>query len=102
MNLTLKICKEMLKKRNVEANVTGRVKSKDSLMKKLYCWHSTSNFSNRQAILNNRLDFVGLRISLYFPDEKAKVIEMIEETFRDVIEAIFKDGKMTGKKLPVT
>ncbi|KAH7159524.1 hypothetical protein B0J13DRAFT_616339 [Dactylonectria estremocensis] len=47
-------------------NVTGRVKSAGSPCAKLKKRHSLKAYSDGEAIMDDQLDFVGLRIVLYF------------------------------------
>ncbi|CAJ2500884.1 Uu.00g037370.m01.CDS01, partial [Anthostomella pinea] len=75
------ICIAGLKGINVAANVTGRVKTDDSLTKKLRRRSSLKPYCDHESIMDNKLDFVGLRIALYFPDQEDRVIQMLKKKF---------------------
>ncbi|KAI1445388.1 hypothetical protein F5Y02DRAFT_417917 [Annulohypoxylon stygium] len=77
----LGICNSGLKDIDVMSTVTGRVKTTGSLIKKLENRHAFKKYSDKSSIMNDQLDFVGLRIVLYFPQQKQDVIQMIKRDF---------------------
>lgn len=96
MNRTREKCEEELKEISVQAIVSGRVKSEKSLKTKLYKRNAEKRYdSTQEAIMRDRLDFVGLRISLYFPDEHNKVTQMIKDSFQDIKIREFSRGWKT-------
>jgi ppGpp synthetase/RelA/SpoT-type nucleotidyltranferase len=62
-------------------NVTGRVKKADSLKRKLESRKPFKEYRDQNSIMNDQLDFVGLRIALYFPQQKQDVIQMLKDKF---------------------
>ncbi|KAK8139256.1 hypothetical protein PG984_002636 [Apiospora sp. TS-2023a] len=81
-NCAIAICIDGLKQIDVLANVTGRAKSASSLGKKLESRHAQNAYQDEESIMQDQLDFVGLRIALYFPQQKQQVIKMINEKFQ--------------------
>ncbi|KAI0440245.1 hypothetical protein F4803DRAFT_527997 [Xylaria telfairii] len=77
----INICIAGLRDIGVAGNVTGRVKTGDSLVKKLRKRGSIKAYRDHKAIMDDQLDFVGLRIALYFPDQKEYVIRMLKDKF---------------------
>jgi ppGpp synthetase/RelA/SpoT-type nucleotidyltranferase len=75
------VINDNLKNSEILAQVTGRVKSNDSLEKKLRARNAEKPYISRDDILNNQIDFVGLRIALYFPDQKREVIQILKRVF---------------------
>jgi hypothetical protein len=95
MECAMKLCKENLEIRHIETNITGRVKSAVSLKRKLNWRHRHRKeglYQDEAAILNDRVDFIGLRIALYFPGDGPKVLDMIQETFWATLIVKFIDG----------
>src|SRR4051812_25080526 len=74
-------CDERLKDAQIKALVTSRVKSKESLEKKLEDRErqfreehgGESPYRSQDDILNDIVDFAGVRISLYFPNHTEDV-----------------------------
>ena len=62
------IINDGLKNLNIMAFVSGRVKSYESLEKKLRKRNLQKPYQNYEDIMDDQLDFIGLRICLYFPD----------------------------------
>ncbi|KAK7995441.1 hypothetical protein PG990_014214 [Apiospora arundinis] len=81
-NCAIGICDNELKRMSIVANVTGRVKSVSSLKKKLESRHAINAYLDEESIMRDQLDFVGLRIALYFPQQKQQVIQMINANFQ--------------------
>jgi ppGpp synthetase/RelA/SpoT-type nucleotidyltranferase len=77
----IEICNDGLEGIGVMGNVTGRVKSEDSLKKKLESRKLFKEYRDQNSIMNDQLDFVGLRIALYFPHQKQDVIQMLKDKF---------------------
>lgn len=77
----VEICNKVLEETAVMGNVTGRVKAEDSLKKKLENRMPDKKYRDQNSIMNDQLDFVGLRIALYFPQQKQDVIRMLKERF---------------------
>lgn len=81
-NRALDICHVGLKEISVMSLVTSRVKNADSLKKKLGTRNNLKAYSSQSSIMNDQLDFVGLRIALYFPHQKREVIQMLKTQFQ--------------------
>ncbi|KAI1417219.1 hypothetical protein F5Y13DRAFT_82028 [Hypoxylon sp. FL1857] len=75
----IKICEEQLEKKNLRAYVTGRVKERESLRKRLYEYPPNKD----EGILSQRWDFVGLRIVVFFPGQIREVEKIIQEAFEE-------------------
>ncbi|KAK8040709.1 hypothetical protein PG991_000497 [Apiospora marii] len=80
-NCAIGICMDGLKQIGILGLVTGRVKSVKSLRKKLENRHSIKAYHDEESIMQDQLDFVGLRIALYFPQQKRQLTEMISQEF---------------------
>ncbi|KAI0424367.1 hypothetical protein F5Y09DRAFT_347789 [Xylaria sp. FL1042] len=101
MKLTRERCEKLLDDIAIKGLVTGRIKNKDSLVKKLKDLKRKTTENTDTAAFNeppNFRDFVigggdiykhpdmgdlvGIRIGVYFPDDVSKVVKKIEEDFR--------------------
>ncbi|MCJ1329695.1 hypothetical protein MMC10_006375 [Thelotrema lepadinum] len=77
--------KGLIKHGRIPSEVTARVKSRKSLRKKLVERQAAGqHYKNDSDITRDIVDIVGTRISLFFPNSKSAVDEMIYQTFRDV------------------
>jgi ppGpp synthetase/RelA/SpoT-type nucleotidyltranferase len=76
----MRICKKGLQEIGVMGNVTARVKAVESL-KKPNDRNIFKEYRDQASIIDDGLDFVGLRIALYFPQEKQDVIQMLKNKF---------------------
>ena len=78
-------CRGKLQEAGIEAIVTSRQKSKDSLRKKLYTrnrvFDKGRGYKEKKDILQDIFDLAGVRIALYFPNHSELVKEIIESTF---------------------
>ncbi|CAH0050558.1 unnamed protein product [Clonostachys solani] len=77
----IEIIKAKMKEKDIRGQVTGRVKDIKSLKAKLEQRNSRAPYKDDEAILNDGLDFVGLRIALYLPDDQPKVELLLKEAF---------------------
>ena len=97
---------EQLMLGKVETSVTSRVKSWDSLRKKLTIRHRTQQYSDSNAILNglaendHKLDIIGARIRAFFPKQLKTVREIIEEFFTVVERKSFESDYKNKDELP--
>ncbi len=73
--------------------VTARLKSRKSLRDKLYLNLPEIKYATARNILDDRLDFAGLRIALYFPDDQVEMLNMIDDIYTMVEKISFEDGK---------
>ncbi|KAK4215123.1 hypothetical protein QBC37DRAFT_386513 [Rhypophila decipiens] len=79
----VKICTAGLESIGVQGIITSRVKTDASLRKKLRARHTTMRqYQNEKSIMDDQMDFVGLRIALYFPNQKREVIDMLKDKFQ--------------------
>ncbi|KAG6356168.1 hypothetical protein INS49_015555 [Diaporthe citri] len=81
-NRAFDVCNAGLKQIGVMSLVTSRVKNADSLKKKLDSRNNLKAYSSQSSIMDDQLDFVGLRIALYFPHQKGDVIQMLKLQFQ--------------------
>jgi len=70
-----------LAKEGIKAIVTSRVKRNKSVKKKLLKRQPVKQYRSLSDILLDVKDFVGVRISLYFPADKTVVDKIIQESF---------------------
>ncbi|KAF4422200.1 hypothetical protein F53441_14304 [Fusarium austroafricanum] len=77
----IEICKDTLRDIQTIGIVTGRVKTSESLRKKLIARNAGKRYLGEDSILKDQLDFVGLRIALYFPSQKQDIFNHLQETF---------------------
>lgn len=95
-NEALRICNEEMKMINVVSIVTGRVKAPESLSKKLQKRSAKGLYPNENALLDDQIDFVGLRIAYYFPEQKKQVVDSLKKVFRfDSLRIFERDWKPT-------
>ncbi|VTO89479.1 unnamed protein product [Fusarium graminearum] len=78
----IEICNSTLRDINTIGIVTGRVKTAESLRKKLNTRNASKRYLDEDSVLKDQLDFVGLRIALYFPSQKQHVFTQLQEVFR--------------------
>ena len=80
------ICeKGLIRHGGIPSEVSGRVKTRDSLRKKLVERQAAGkHYKDDSDIKRDIVDIVGTRIILFFPNFAAAVEEMIFDTFRDV------------------
>lgn len=67
------------------ANVTGRIKEKDSLKKCLYEFGPSKGYKKEGDFWTHRRDIVGLRIAVYFPGQEPDVIPIIQGAFEEEV-----------------
>ncbi|OCL15243.1 hypothetical protein AOQ84DRAFT_412575 [Glonium stellatum] len=75
------ICKEKLDGSNIQAILTYRAKAHESLLKKLENRDKKKHYENEEQIQEDIVDLAGVRIALYFPNQRDLVADMIEEAF---------------------
>ena len=77
--------KGLIRHGRIPSEVSGRVKTRNSLRKKLVERQAAgTHYKDDSDITRDIVDIVGARISLFFPNSAAAVDEMIHDTFRDV------------------
>lgn len=84
MNSAQDIIIKELERIGCKALVTSRIKEKDSLRRKLYKRDSAENnmkYKTYDDIRKDIFDFLGVRISLYFPNDMGIVEEIIKKNF---------------------
>jgi len=80
----MEFCENALKQEGIACQVTGRIKTVDSVKASLDRREKASQqqlFENVSAIFDEIHDLVGLRIILEFPDDMHKAIAFIEQNF---------------------
>lgn len=103
MNYTMTYLREVVKENEIPSLVTGRVKEADKVERKLRKQHPFWKYSTETQILNNLVDFVGLRVSSYFPDDQKRILKLIEEKFVCIASVHFSDDNElyeTSKSVP--
>ena len=71
-------CEDLLRGK-IQASVTSRVKSWDSLHKKLKRRHATRHYAHIEDIeKDDELDIFGLRVRAYFPKQLPEIYKIIE------------------------
>ncbi|EEU38293.1 uncharacterized protein NECHADRAFT_77117 [Fusarium vanettenii 77-13-4] len=77
----VEVIEDGLRDLGIRARVTSRVKSLQSLEKKLHERNLQKPYSDRDSILADQIDFVGIRIILFYPNQKSEVIQMLGRLF---------------------
>lgn len=77
----VEIIEDGLRGLGIRARVTSRVKSVQSLKKKLHQRNLQKPYVDRYSIFADQLDFVGIRIILFFPSQKSEVVDMLKRLF---------------------
>jgi ppGpp synthetase/RelA/SpoT-type nucleotidyltranferase len=84
------LCEEKLRGSSIQAMLTYRAKSPESLQKKLEnrnakrIKHRGHGYENEDEIHEDVIDLAGMRIALYFPNQREVVAGVIEQTFDEV------------------
>lgn len=87
---------DALTRNAIRAIVTFRAKKPTSLRTKLLKRNESKNYQNHDEIFNDLVDLAGVRVAIYFPGDKSRVAEIIQELFSLRTPKIFPD------KLPST
>ncbi|KAF2830361.1 hypothetical protein CC86DRAFT_402405 [Ophiobolus disseminans] len=93
MNYTLAYLKKFVKKEKVASLITGRVKEPAKVEKKLRKKQPFYKYGCGKDILNNLVDFVGLRISAYFPNDQRKILQLIDDHFITIASVYFENDE---------
>lgn len=94
-----KSCEDLLRGK-IQASVTSRLKSWDSLRKKLERRHATKNYAHIEDIEDDELDIFGVRVRAYFPKQLPEIYKIIESSFTELKRKEFHSGWMKEDKLP--
>ena len=83
------LCETALKQEGVRAISSFRAKNSERLKTKLHqrlAWRREkgNEYADEAAISNDLVDLAGVRIALYFPDDRAQVESIISKTFEVV------------------
>ncbi|UKZ93131.1 uncharacterized protein TrAFT101_008055 [Trichoderma asperellum] len=90
----LKIIKNGLSNLGIRARVTSRIKSVPSLRKKLRERNKRKGYVDMDSILGDQVDLVGIRISLFFPNQQPEVVQMLKNVFNyDSTRCFHRDWK---------
>ncbi|PVI03013.1 hypothetical protein DM02DRAFT_699360 [Periconia macrospinosa] len=93
LEYTRRILNAAIKDRKIAGVVTGRLKLPDKAEAKLRKRQGFYNYQSEEDILNNLVDFVGLRIAAYFPDDQRRILRLIDEHFITIASVYFEDDK---------
>lgn len=90
-------CEQELSKRSIKSIVSYRAKKIDSL--KIKIQKRNKNYESVQEVYDDISDLSGVRIALYFPNDKIEVKKMIHEIFDLSKEITFPDlSKIPNRK----
>jgi ppGpp synthetase/RelA/SpoT-type nucleotidyltranferase len=89
------ICENFLSSAGIKAIISSRAKKIDSLKDKLSKRNISKKYKNIDDIKNDIKDLSGVRIALYFPDERESVDKLIKDNFNIVSTKIFPDPQTT-------
>ncbi|HBF77145.1 MAG TPA: hypothetical protein DEF85_04670 [Clostridiaceae bacterium] len=76
------ICESELEREGIRAIVTHRAKRIDRLKDKLIKRNERKNYSSIDDIYKDIVDLAGVRIAIYFPDDKIKIDKFIKAKFK--------------------
>lgn len=76
------ICENELEREGIRAIVTFRAKRIDRLKDKLLKRNERKNYSSIEDIYKDIVDLAGVRIAIYFPDDKIKIDKFIKAKFK--------------------
>lgn len=74
-------CKDFFKNSECDANVTHRAKTKESLRKKLRRDFPKHQYKDNDDICRKVADLSGVRIALFFPQDKERIDSFLKTTF---------------------
>ncbi len=83
--------------RGIKAIVSHRAKRVDRLREKLEKRNINKGYKSKRAIEKDIIDFAGLRVSLYFPSERAILDQVISELFEIVEKKEFPESSHKPK-----
>ena len=94
------ICEKELSAMGIKAITSWRAKNQESLRLKLLKRDKDKNYLTVESIKADIADFSGVRIALYFPNERDAVDQLINNAFNIVSKKSFPDQKqnLTYKK----
>jgi ppGpp synthetase/RelA/SpoT-type nucleotidyltranferase len=75
------ICEDELSSSGIKAIVSSRAKKEDSLREKIIQRNKDNKYKNIDEIKSDIQDLSGVRIALYFPDERDSVDKIINNNF---------------------
>jgi ppGpp synthetase/RelA/SpoT-type nucleotidyltranferase len=87
----LRYLERTLEEENIPSQVIGRTKEPDSVKEKLKKQESFYRYTSEEHILKNMVDFVGLRVSAYFPDDQPKILRFIDKKFITIATVCFEN-----------
>lgn len=82
-----------VKEDGIASIVTGRVKKPAKVEEKLRKKQSFYEYGCEKHILNNMVDFIGLRVSAYFPNDQKKILGLIDRKFVTIARVYFEDDE---------
>jgi len=82
-------CESFLKVRGVKALVSSRVKKMDSLNGKIFRVARRRKIRRKEDLQREIADLVGVRIALYFPNDRDIVDEIINRNFKVIDKKLF-------------
>ena len=91
------ITDEALKEAGIKSIISSRAKKADSLREKIIRRNIKKNYENTGQIRDDIYDLAGVRIALYFPNEREAVDRIIREKFNVVKCKSFPENSSTKK-----
>lgn len=91
-------CEAVLEQNGVRAIVTYRAKRADRLKGKLQNRNKKKRYKTFDDIYDDIPDLAGVRIAIYFPDDRNEVDKLIHANFNDVKSKKFPEKKRAIKK----
>jgi ppGpp synthetase/RelA/SpoT-type nucleotidyltranferase len=88
-------CKSLLNASGIRAIVTYRAKSLERLREKISKRSSETSYQNARDIYEDIPDFAGVRIAVYFPQDRDRVGQLINENLE-----VFKTKKFPDEQSP--
>ncbi|MBN2652123.1 MAG: RelA/SpoT domain-containing protein [Spirochaetales bacterium] len=86
-------CESLLKIRGIKAIVSSRAKKPDSLNAKIIKLDRKERFRRIEDITKKLTDLSGVRIAVYFPEDRKKIESILDENFNIIRKRNFPAGK---------
>ena len=98
--ITQDLTEEALKEAGIKSIVSSRAKKADSLREKIEKRNVKNKYENTEQIKDDIYDLAGVRIALYFPNERDDVDRIIREKFNVVKCKSFPEKNSSKRKRP--
>ncbi len=98
--ISQEITDDAMKAAGIKSIISSRAKKADSLREKIERRFKTRNYENEEQIREDIYDLAGVRIALYFPNERDAVDRIIREKFNVVKCKTFPEKNDRKRKRP--